>query len=453
VTKNHVKTIKVSDIIFREDLYPRLEKNPVTVQKYAEDLSVLPPIEVNQRNELIDGWHRWTAHKKEKAEEILVTVTETRSDAELLELAIERNSRFGMQLSQNDKQSMARRIYLAAGDRKERMAVKLRLQRILSASAKMIEHWLSRCEKDLKEEAKKTAFDLWLACRTQDEIAEETGWPKMTINDWLRGMYENPEMGESVHTPDSDPEANGDAETPYQISRDRLAAADHATDFQVPIYNIWKQQEKTKGSSHFGNSEVRWLDNLLYFYTKPFDIVIDPFAGGGSTIELCKKRLRRYWVSDRKPVVERENEIRNLDLTEGLPDLRKRWPDVRLVYLDPPYWWQSKGQYSKNPTDLANMELEEFNRTLANLITGFGKKMQEGYIALLIQPTQWNAPEKQFTDHVGDMLRMVKLPVKMRFSCPYESQQCNAQMVEWAKENRECLVLTREMIVWQVSQG
>jgi DNA modification methylase len=55
--------------------------------------------------------------------------------------------------------------------------------------------------------------------------------------------------------------------------------AEHLTDFDPPIYNIWKQQDKTIGSSHFGNSEVRWLDNLLYLYTKPFDIVIDPFAG------------------------------------------------------------------------------------------------------------------------------------------------------------------------------
>jgi hypothetical protein len=31
------------------------ETSAVTVQKYAEDLSVLPPIEVNQHNELIGG--------------------------------------------------------------------------------------------------------------------------------------------------------------------------------------------------------------------------------------------------------------------------------------------------------------------------------------------------------------------------------------------------------------
>jgi DNA modification methylase len=40
---------------------------------------------------------------------------------------------------------------------------------------------------------------------------------------------------------------------------------------------------------------VRWVDNLLYFYTHPLDVVVDPFAGGGSTIDICKKRLRRYW--------------------------------------------------------------------------------------------------------------------------------------------------------------
>ena len=91
-----------------------------------------------------------------------------------------------------------------------------------------------------------------------------------------------------------------------KVAESPKAAAAHAVDFEPPIYNVWKQQTKTAGSSHFGNSEVRWVDNLLYLYTKPFDVVVDPFAGGGSTIDICKRSLRRYWASDRKPVVERE---------------------------------------------------------------------------------------------------------------------------------------------------
>lgn len=52
------RALAVDAVVFRSDWYPRIETSAVTVQKYAEDLSVLPPIEVNQNNELIDGWHR-----------------------------------------------------------------------------------------------------------------------------------------------------------------------------------------------------------------------------------------------------------------------------------------------------------------------------------------------------------------------------------------------------------
>ncbi len=96
------------------------------------------------------------------------------------------------------------------------------------------------------------------------------------------------------------------------------------------------------------------------------------------------------------------------------------------------------------------MSIEDFTKALSGIVNGIAKKLSDAYVALIIQPTQWNAPERQFTDHIGDMLRLVKLPVDMRMSVPYESQQCNAQMVEWAKDNKKLLVLTREIVVWKV---
>lgn len=439
-----MKTIAVESVVFREDLYPRIETSAVTVQKYAEDLTVLPPIEVNQNGELIDGWHRWTAHKKVGATEIPAIVIKTASDAELLELAIERNAKHGLQLSQGDKKKMAVRIYNSIADRKERMACKERLSKILAVSPKLLDSWLSRSEKDMKDAAKREAFNLWLACRTQDEISDSVGWPRRSVADWLGGFGENPDSGETAKTDDSEGESS------FKLSKAELAAADHATDFQVPLYNVWKQQDKSEGSGHYGNSEVRWLDNLLYLYTSPFDVVVDPFAGGGSTIDICRKRLRRYFVSDRKPIVEREKDIRTHDLTDGLPK-PPQWKDVKLVYLDPPYWKQAEGQYSKDPTDLANMDLDSFHVSLAKIITGFAGKLSSGAaIALLIQATQWKAPKREFTDHVAEMIRRVKLPIVQRITCPYESQQCTAQMVTWAKEAKSVLVLNRELVVWGV---
>jgi len=262
-----------------------------------------------------------------------------------------------------------------------------------------------------------------MACYTQQEIAEAVNVDQSIIAKFMQ----NGNLAKIHKTPQSQ----------------------HQIDFTPPIYNVWKQQNKTNDVNHPGNTEITFLDNLLYFYTNPLDIVIDPFAGGGSTIDICKKRSRRYWVSDRQPIVEREDEIRLHDVTEGLPPLH-RWKDVKLVYLDPPYWKQAEDKYSDSPNDLANMSLDEFTGTLANLIKKFAKKISDAYIALIIQPTQWKSPDKQFTDHVGDMLRRVNLTVDMRYSCPFESQQCTAQMVEWAKENKKTLVLSREIIVWRI---
>jgi hypothetical protein len=82
--KGSIIKVKVAEVIFREDLYPRLEKSAATVQKYAEDLSVLPLIEINQDKILIDGWNRWMAHKQVGAEFIYAFVTETKNAGEIL---------------------------------------------------------------------------------------------------------------------------------------------------------------------------------------------------------------------------------------------------------------------------------------------------------------------------------------------------------------------------------
>ena len=83
------------------------------------------------------------------------------------------------------------------------------------------------------------------------------------------------------------------------LTKSDLAAAEHLTDFNVPIYNVWTWTGKSTDHDHPGYTEPTIVDNLLYLYTKPFDIVVDPFAGSGTTRDICRKRYRRYWVSDR----------------------------------------------------------------------------------------------------------------------------------------------------------
>lgn len=421
-------TMNVADVQYREDLYPRIKPDPATIQRYAENLDVLPPIEVNQHNILIDGYHRWTAHRKAEAETIRITVTETASEAEVFALAIQRNAAHGLQMNEDDKRKAAIRLYGAGtGLNKESIAT------VLSVTPRSINNYLSDVDKRLREERKQKIFDMWMACATGDEIAAIVGVTKETVSAFAE------ESQKSENIPNSD----------------KVAASFQDADFTPPIYNVWSFAKKTNGTAHFGNSEQRIVENLLYLYTEPFDIVVDPFAGGASTIDVCKKRLRRYWASDRKPIVERESEIRKHDLvSDGPPPLNKRWSDVTLTYLDPPYWRQAAGKYSEDPTDLANMPLDQFTDALAKIVRAVSERQSRGVIALLIQPTQWSADDRQFTDHVTDLVRAVgnkRLVLENRVSCPYPTEQYNPQQVEWAKTNRKLLVITRELIIWRLA--
>lgn len=417
--------LKLSEVVFRDDLYPRIKQDPALVQRYAENIEVLPPIEINQHNELIDGWHRWTAHKTVGSETIKVTITKTASDNELYALAIERNAKHGFQLTEKDKATCAIRLFNSGeGLTKERIA------EVLGVTLRSVSNYLSNIEKQLREARKQKIFDMWLACYTQDEIAQAVGVSQDAVALETADLREMEKFPKVV----------------------KLASSHGDADFTPPIYNVWTFANKTNEVSHFGNSEQRILDNLLYLYTKPFDVVFDPFGGGGATIDVCQKRTRRYWVSDRKPIEARSNEIRQFDIADGLP--RLPWSDVALTYLDPPYWRQAAGQYSKDAEDLANMPLEQFTRIMIALITQVASKQTSGAIAMLMQPTQWKADDRQFTDHIVDIvsgLRTKKLMLENRVSCPYSTEQCNAQMVQWAKDNKRLLVLSRELIVWRVA--
>jgi len=150
-------------------------------------------------------------------------------------------------------------------------------RQILSVSERTVREWLSRIDKDSKDARNKRIFDMWLACHTDADIAGAVDLSEEGVRKITQQMAELPEVGKPP--------------------------ASHLSDFEIPLYNVWKQQEKTAGAGHFGNSEVRWVDNLLYLYTRPFDIVVDPFGGGPGWSEPeiehhCSTLLEYCWLQN-----------------------------------------------------------------------------------------------------------------------------------------------------------
>jgi hypothetical protein len=116
--------IPISDVQFRRAVYPRQNVRPDLVERYAEFLVDLPPIEINQRNELIDGWHRLEAHKKAGAVAIRAVVTAVADDTEHLMLACKRNSSHGEQLP-IEQERAARRMRCGPSQAYQRLPASL----------------------------------------------------------------------------------------------------------------------------------------------------------------------------------------------------------------------------------------------------------------------------------------------------------------------------------------
>ena len=417
--------VPVSDINFRKDLYPRIDHDHATVSRYAEDLSVLPPIEVNQQNILIDGWHRWTAHRQDGSKTIPVTVTKTESEAEVFELAVVRNAAHGLPMTGTDKAQYAKRIWNAT-PKLDQSDAEERLIRVLSVSARWLAGVLSRSKKDSKDNEKREMARMWLAGYSHEEIAERVGVDKATSVNFCKSAKIHQTLGWKV-----DPEF---------------------TDIDHPLYDVWKAKASSNATTHPGQTEALFTDWLLYLFTKPGEMVIDPFAGGGTTIDVCKRRFRRYFVSDSTPIPAREADIRQHDVTSGILK-PPQWNDVALVYLDPPYGGQVKGEYSDEDTDLANMPVEVFRSALLKALNAYTGKLRDGaHVALVMQATQWHGDEgRERQDHLMSLAHHVKRArLVERIQCPYESQQATPQMVGWAKANRRILTLSREIAVWRI---
>ena len=405
----------VDDVIFRNDLYPRLKPNPSKIQEYAENIDRLPPIEVNQNNILIDGYHRLQAYKTEKLDSIPVVVTQTKSEAEVERLSVERNSTHGQQLTQDEKKSYAIKWWdvLPVNE----------ICATLSISDKTYRRWTSAKQEQKEEQTKQRIYDMWMRCHTQQEIADAVGVERTIVGDRIANFGKNVENGQ-------------------------LTESHIFTNFEAQIYTVWNFAKATNEVKHPGNIPPEIIDNLLWFYTKPFDVVFDPFGGGGSTIDKCLERKRRYYVSDLSPIPAR-NDIRKWDITSGLPE---DLPVPDLVFLDPPYWKQAEGKYSDGETDLSNMGLDKFLETIGDIAKNIKQKWHgnrpDGKLALIIGAYQKNWETTDLPYMCYQAIAKYLNPV-IRIQVPYSTQVYGGQYVKSAKDNKQLLNLSRDLMIFE----
>lgn len=405
--------MKTSDVRFVKELYPRLEEDNAAIERYRPAIDLLPPIIVARDGVLVDGFHRWQAHQRENVDEIKSINLGNLSDAEILRESILRNAHHGQQLSATDKRKLASRLWrdfvtLTSGERTVEIA------KLLSVSESSVEKWTKDARAAEKKEQQNKAWDLWLNCLTQEQIAEEMTLPQRTVSDWLSEKRKNADFAK------------------HPESRQH--------------FDIWQFLKSDGDSTYFGQMPPQVVENLLWFYTESGQIVFDPFAGGGTTIKVSKEMGRRVWSSDIKPSTPMLP-IHEHNILEGWPVDAPKHAD--FILLDPPYWKQAFEKYGDNPQSLGNMSLDDFYTSWAKIIQTCSTHLApKGHIAYIISPTQCD--DGSVVDHTTDMLRAcwdARLTVKRRIIVPYSTQQATGQQVTWARENKRLLKLYRDLVI------
>lgn len=429
-TATPVATIPIQSIRFVKELYPRIKPNDEAIERYRDALEKLPPIIVARDGVLVDGYHRWQAHVREGSEQIQAEDLGNLSDAEIMREAITRNASHGQQLSTADKKHEAGRLWktfenLEPAERENEIAD------LLGVSVSAVQKWTKDARKEEREAIKAMAWRRWLSCEFSSyrELGAAFGVDHKTAAAWC---------GEFSQTCKNSPPS----------------ATDQQPWGSIQHFDVWSfasnNREGGGQQSYFGACPPQIMENLLWLYTEPGEsVVVDLFAGSGTTLEVSHRMGRRCWVSDiRGNHYSPHLDIHQHDATTGWPADAPAKAD--LLFLDPPYWKQAAGRYSSEPGELAEMTLPDFNKAWSKLLTDCKSRLSAGgKIAYIISPTE-DKEGGVVVDHAMEMAAAamaIGYRIHRRIIVTYQTQQATGQQVTWARENRRLLKLYRDLII------
>jgi hypothetical protein len=427
-----MQTIQVSSIRFVKELYPRIKPNDEAIERYRDALEKLPPIVVARDGVLVDGYHRWQAHVREEVETIQAEDLGNLSDAEIMREAITRNASHGQQLSRQDKAREAGRLWkafenLEPGEREKEIAD------LLAINVKTVQRATKDARKEEKQAMQEKVWQLHLSCLSQRQITDATGTPRKTVDDWVGDFGQLSIFAQPPGRTDAQPWGS------------------------IQHFDVWSfasnDREGGGQQSYFGACPPQIMENLLWLYTEPGkSVVVDLFAGSGTTLEVAHRMGRRAWVSDiRGNHYSPHLDIHQHDATTGWPSNAPTKAD--LLFLDPPYWKQAAGRYSSEPNELAEMTLPDFNAAWVKLLKDCRGHLNEGgKVAYIISPTE-DKDAGVVVDHAMEMAAAALANgyrIHRRIIVTYQTQQATGQQVTWARENRRLLKLYRDLVVLEV---
>jgi ParB-like chromosome segregation protein Spo0J len=280
--------------------------------------------------------------------------------------------------------------------------------------------------------------------RTDAEIAERLGLGGKDLYRQARAIWRMASQGD-CRAQNGVAQLDAGTKTIHAAYKDLRRRNRFAADFRPTPYDIWAfRHDRAFGIPHPGSIPAAIIAHALHYFSPPGGLVVDPMAGGGTTLDVCQSMGRRCLAYDLDPA---RPEILRHDIREGFP---VETIGCDLIFCDPPYHTMMAHMYSTECIASASLEgwltfLHDLTRhALATLRPG-------GYLALLLaSQTEKDLPAGYgYLDHTfmgyAAALQAGFMPER-RISCPMSSSYL-PQHVRRARIEGRMLGQVRDLLV------
>ncbi|MEW6007648.1 MAG: DNA methyltransferase [bacterium] len=142
---------------------------------------------------------------------------------------------------------------------------------------------------------------------------------------------------------------------------------------------LWDYPTQSYGKTRKGDNKYPGVTpafiiyNMIKRYTRQGDLVLDPMAGSGTTLDVCKEEGRRCIAYDIAPVRPDiiQNDSRSIPLEDNSTD---------MIFIDSPYG--DNVRYNENPLDIGKIsaEKEEFYNELEKVMKECQRILKTGKV-------------------------------------------------------------------------
>ncbi len=157
---------------------------------------------------------------------------------------------------------------------------------------------------------------------------------------------------------------------------------------------LWDYPRQSYGRTQKGSNKYAGVTpafviyNMIKRYTEPGDLVVNPMAGSGTTIDVCKEEDRRciaYDISPTRPDIT-QNDARKIPLTDA---------SVDMIFIDSPYG--DNIEYNDQPGNIGKISAEddEFYKALDVVMAECYRVLKPGKVIGWLIGDQW--VKKKFT--------------------------------------------------------